>query len=1034
MKILAIRGMNLASLEGEFDIDFQKEPLLSSGIYAITGCTGSGKSTILDALCLALFEKMPRHRNSSGNASIKDVNGDEISISDPKNILRKGTSAGYAEVELLSLNGDKYRSRWSVRRARNKADGSFQATEITLFNLTANTQEQGTKTTLLERIRALIGMTFDQFTRSVLLAQGDFATFLKADRNAKAELLEKLTGTDIYSSISKIIYRLAKEANDALKSLTERIGDIELLDDQQLEEFSHQLTSLNELQSKLSAEIDLVKSKIRWWEEDSSLHHNIREAEEELDKIRLTIHENQKRKDYLSSLERFNEIRDSYRDTKNLKCQIDALNKAISDSKNLIKEKEDELTSVAKSITDAEESYKKAQNQFELQKPNITRADILDKDIIATTSRFESKKKDLSSLSLDKNKYESELKADNDQLQKLDDRKQATSKWLAEHPHHKEIADQKELICDYIFRANSKEKEIIGLQNKLETLSCQLQADEKKLSECSQEAQRLDSLLPSEIMSLRAKLVEGTPCPVCGSIHHSPLPLAASEMDEKQLDAAKKETKAIIDALKENIDTKKQAQNGYNTTINNHRAEAQEYFTKVSEKLAHFSGWESMYHDGTLSESLDTIAKQWASHDKEIKDIELNITAISSSHHTREELLKKTNTSLSDKKVEFTDLEKGLNTLRKERATLLDGKEITVFENEYNSLISSLKDTIAKYQRTHASLDTEIKGLRNKIKDDGTSLTGFLNSLDSLGKSISSWQIKNGYDPSENTVLEDFISKDNSWIESEQTFFRLLEGRRITAETTLRERRASLERHNLEKVRPSEQETQEYLAKVLSEYNDTFRIQSEKVNDLSSKLTIHNQNKDKVAKLEKELQDKRSLSESWAQLNFLLGSADGNKFRIVAQGCTLDILLTYANIHLSEISRRYTLQRIPGENLALQVADNDMLGEVRPVNTLSGGETFLVSLALALGLSSLTTDRMSIGSLFIDEGFGSLDSETLNIAMDALDRLRATGRQIGVISHVTEMMERISTRIKVCKLGNGRSKIEIESSSMINQL
>ena len=171
---------------------------------------------------------------------------------------------------------------------------------------------------------------------------------------------------------------------------------------------------------------------------------------------------------------------------------------------------------------------------------------------------------------------------------------------------------------------------------------------------------------------------------------------------------------------------------------------------------------------------------------------------------------------------------------------------------------------------------------------------------------------------------------------------------------------------------------------------------------------------------------RRTESERWAKLNELAGSADGAKFRRIAQGYTLDILLNYANVQLRELTRRYRLERVP-ETLALQVIDRDMCDEVRTVHSLSGGESFLVSLALALGLSSLSSNRMRVESLFIDEGFGSLDAETLRVAMDALESLRTQGRKIGVISHVQEMTERIPVCVQVSRVGNGKSVVRIEN-------
>ena len=160
----------------------------------------------------------------------------------------------------------------------------------------------------------------------------------------------------------------------------------------------------------------------------------------------------------------------------------------------------------------------------------------------------------------------------------------------------------------------------------------------------------------------------------------------------------------------------------------------------------------------------------------------------------------------------------------------------------------------------------------------------------------------------------------------------------------------------------------------------------------------------------------------WAQLSDLIGSADGKKFRNFAQQYTLDILLGYGNSHLQSLTRRYRLQRIE-DTLGLLVVDQDMGDEVRSVHSLSGGESFLVSLALALGLASLSSHRVKVESLFIDEGFGSLDADSLGVAMDALDNLQALGRKVGVISHVAEMTERIGIRVQVTRMAGGESRI-----------
>ena len=198
----------------------------------------------------------------------------------------------------------------------------------------------------------------------------------------------------------------------------------------------------------------------------------------------------------------------------------------------------------------------------------------------------------------------------------------------------------------------------------------------------------------------------------------------------------------------------------------------------------------------------------------------------------------------------------------------------------------------------------------------------------------------------------------------------------------------------------------------------------EKLGGIELALRRDDEIKQKAAELLDSLAAQEKTARLWAQMNDLIGAADGKKFRNYAQQLTLDILIGYANAHLKDLSRRYRLSRVK-DSLALMVVDQDMGDEYRSVHSLSGGESFLVSLALALGLASLSSHRVRVESLFIDEGFGSLDADTLRVAMDALDSLQAMGRKVGVISHVQEMTERIGTCVQVRRLSGGQSQVVV---------
>jgi exonuclease SbcC len=174
-----------------------------------------------------------------------------------------------------------------------------------------------------------------------------------------------------------------------------------------------------------------------------------------------------------------------------------------------------------------------------------------------------------------------------------------------------------------------------------------------------------------------------------------------------------------------------------------------------------------------------------------------------------------------------------------------------------------------------------------------------------------------------------------------------------------------------------------------------------------------------------QIADQERDLESWRILKDLIGSHDGAKFRRFAQGVSLDILTHHANRHLRKLSQRYLLQRQKNNELALEIVDLDQAGTTRPMASLSGGETFLVSLALALGLSDLAGRNVQIDSLFIDEGFGSLDVDALDAAISTLEALHQDNKTIGIISHVELLKERISTKIVVRKLAAGTSTLEI---------
>ena len=283
MKILAIRGNNLASLAGKFEIHFNREPLSSSNIFAICGPTGSGKSTLLDALCLALYDKTPRlNRDRTSSVDLPDVGKETITPRDPRYLLRRGTGEGFAEVDFVGNDGVEYRAHWSVRRAHGKADGKLQDTEMELKTLADEQSIGGKKSEVLKEIKKRLGLEFDQFTRAVLLAQNEFAAFLKTDNDGRGTLLQTLTGLDIYEKISIRAHQRAKFERDVLDDLEKQRKGLSALTAGECAELEQKFMTAKTEASILEQRKAELETQIRWhetWENLKQAEQQAREAE-----------------------------------------------------------------------------------------------------------------------------------------------------------------------------------------------------------------------------------------------------------------------------------------------------------------------------------------------------------------------------------------------------------------------------------------------------------------------------------------------------------------------------------------------------------------------------------------------------------------------------------------------------------------------------------------------------------------------------------------------------------------------------------
>ena len=1022
MKILSIRGKNLASLEKEFEVDFTTEPLKSAGIFAITGSTGSGKSTLLDALCLALFDESPRTSHASENVTMQDVGDKTINQRDSRNILRRGAGEGFAEVDFVSLNSDVYRSRWSVRRARGKADGSMQNSEMRLYNISSGIEEQGHKTTLLARIIELTGLNFEQFTRSVLLAQGDFATFLKARQSEKAELLEKLTGTDIYSRISIAIYEKTKNAETEWSIINERIKGIELLPEEQIISFKEEEYAIRQELITLKKDTELLNVQLKWLGDNERILLEVKQAEANLSTTKRNIENAVKRYEYIEQIESVQDIRDVFGLLKNTVKQITGYQKNMLETTSQRDENDKLLLQSKEMLQECEKEQELLSEKQKEVAPQIIKARELDVQIKATNTNTEDAGKELSVAKTSFEKTEINIQNIKKHLTSTEKSVSDLNNWFAVNKNYEIIAPRTELLLNLAIDAQTALKQSEQSKKTLKSNNLLLDENLKKSDVLKREAETLNSLLPAEIAALRAKLTEGEPCPVCGSTHHPAAKVEDTQrMKEQELSNAKEKNAKHTEALANEIEGRKSEITRLTALIENYTLQYEKAYNSLENNLSSVPEWKEYFERSELNEYITSKTKQWVSNTEKLTKMQEDINKLRTNLENEENNLKEAVENLKTKSERFSNFRQISEQLSAERANVLHGKPADSAEQFFIDRQKAITDNLKKATGNNNNLTAKHESLNGVISRIQKDISLSEEKRDSLQGEFDLWIKEKGNITHE--LLSELLSRDSAWIQAEKQALKVLSEAETTAKATLAERLKNFEQHNSSETKP-ENKTKDLILKDLAEKNELTNMRSKRNTEIEVILSSDAKAKEQIKGLEKELNEKASLAENWKKLNILLGSASGNKFKEIAQGYTLETLLTYANMHLHELSPRYQLQRIP-DTLALQIIDMDMLNEARTILSLSGGESFLISLALALGLSSLSSNRMKVESLFIDEGFGSLDSDTLRVAMDALEHLQTQGRKIGVISHVAEMTERIAVQIRVIKTSNGKSEIKV---------
>ena len=932
MRIDKLRLKNLNSLYGEWEVDFRAREFAQGPIFAITGPTGAGKTTLLDAITLALYGKTARMGGISKGSN---------------EVMTKGEGECFAEVE-FSEKGNRYRAYWEQRRARKNPEGALQDSNHELSQIGAGVLASQ-KFEVQAAMRKLCGMDFERFLRSMLLAQGRFADFLVCGATERSPILEKITGTQIYSNISIAVFERAKRENEKLEAESGIIASAKQLSDAEVSENIEKRKTLNSQIEEYRSKEKQLEGALHKIAERNKLLGNLSLCAAAIEKLSLKIREGDTIRLRFEKLKKALEL-EPYR----LRRDLDGKSLAkTSESLERLKARIVEEKVKSENSADKAAGFSEKLGQFErdaaARLEQVSQARLADVQIESLRSEYK----------------------------RLDE----------------DFRQNKEKLSERIGRGKSLEGQIEGALAHIKNLQTQIRSlsGEKILAGFRK---LLEDAIQDEATTLKAegyagernKLQDGMPCPLCGSTSH---PFAKNPPDA----AGAKEWRETVEKSAAEADS-----------LGGEGSAEAEY------PLQDFSALDKR-------KLLNHLNEKCMERDNLKRDLEAEKTRISNFE-----------TELSENKK----AEKELN----EAAKILLGKLKTSQEELANAVkkrlqICGAEDLDAERKRIEEELEKNRKifaGLKEEA-DKNEKIFGELKSqLELLEENfrIESEQVKNSEETFSDKLAEAGFESDDEFaqvlsarekIESER-----IEFERATSELQAkRDLKTSLQ-NMLEQLKiedgASEGAISQNLAELRGKISCAMRTSAAVDALLETDARVRADNSARLRRLE----SLRDTARKWDKMKTLIGSADGKKFRAFAQGVTFGIMLSHANRILARLSPRYLLVKDAKEPLSLSVADNYQAGEKRSVKNLSGGETFMASLALALGFADMSAAGLLVESLFLDEGFGTLDENSLNTAIDTLASID-TSRQIGVISHVEALKERISTRINVEPYAPGRSAL-----------
>jgi exonuclease SbcC len=1074
MKILALRFKNLNSLSGEWAVNFTAPEYISNGIFAITGSTGAGKSTILDAICLALYGRTPR---------LKSINKSS------NEIMSRQTGECFSEV-IFETQAGKFRCHWSQHKARKKADGSLIDSKHEISDAVSGQILEAKKRDVANAIESRTGMDFDRFTRSMLLAQGGFAAFLQAAPDERAPILEQITGTDIYSEISKRVHQRHRDEHGKLELLQAETAGIVILSDEDEAALNHKLFSNEKIEKELGIKNDTLGRSILWLTGINVLKSELFSIDKESDSLlndlkafeidRARLHKAIKAAELDSEFATLS----SKRQQQQVDLETLANSEAqLPDHKKILELKETDLNKAKEQVIRV-----KGKQKSELE---------LIKKVRALDLRISEKQAALKTAESDCRKIEKQLFKNKKSRQEVESSQETAGKelfriknYLSANMHDAELVTELTGINEQIKNLNATVISISAIKTHLLQLKKQFKTNaalhSKQEALCStlkkkhdaakrlvsQTKKTLEELLGGRLLreyqaehngllremaylrkianleDERAKLEDDKPCPLCGSVRHPFAEGNVPEIDEtekkikelsgliRKAEHLEREMKGHESKEKEAASTLTEAEKDLvqcqhkkdESQANVLRSEKElqsaaekhaELKSKVISKLEPF-GVKKIPDEnpGSISEALAVRQKNWQAYQKQKTEIEKKSGELEAEIKSLGLILQTISESLKEKQDIFAAHNKNFDKLKNERNKLYGLKNTDTEEVRLEGLINEAEKFEKAVRNSRDQVMQQLNDLKTRIAALKESTAKSKPELDGLEVSFKMICNKAGFED-EKTFISCRLSSDEKNRLSQRA--KQLDDKQADIATRKKDRKTRLSEEidkkttedSLDDLKNKQAATQESIKKL-----------GEEIGATKQKLSGNTDAKAKHKEKQLLIKTQKTECTRWDALHSLIGSADGKKYRNFAQGITFELMVSHANRQLKKMTDRYLLVRDEDQPLELNVVDNYQAGEIRSTKNLSGGESFIVSLSLALGLSNMASRKVRVDSLFLDEGFGSLDEDALETALETLSGLQQDGKLIGVISHVPALKERISTQINV-QAGSGGKSIVI---------